>query len=82
MYSLGPQSEGNTITHVCCSDLAEVSWLVESSCAAWQVTTWEEKATGPEASTSTLLCPSDQAGEASATSSELTSSSMQETFAT
>lgn len=38
--------------------------------------------TGLEASTSTHLCPSDQAGEALGTSSEPTSSSMLEIFVT
>lgn len=48
----------------------------------WQVTTWEERPTGPEASTSTPLYPSDQAGGALVTSSEHTSSSMPETYVT
>lgn len=47
----------------------------------WQVTTWEERVTGQEASTSTRLYPLDQARGGLVTSSEHTFSSMPATFA-
>lgn len=83
MYSMGPQSEGEIHTLLC--NQTVVCCLIANLCVVlleWQVTTWVERPTGPEASTSTLLSHSDQAREALETSLEHTSSSMPETCVT
>lgn len=83
MYSLGPQSEGETLT-LSLKTLFERMKLKGGVLVllAWQVTTWVERPTGLEGCTSTPLYPSDQAGGALVTSSEHISSSMLETFVT
>ncbi len=56
--------------------------LILDQYSVFQVTIWVEKHTGQVVCTSTLRCPSDQAGAASETFSEHTSSLTQATFAT
>lgn len=86
MYSMGPQSEGETLSWLSFFiTMLKFDSLLKGcvlELLIWQATTWEERVTGLEASISTPLYPSDREREALVTSSGHTSSSMPETFVT
>ena len=86
MYSMGPQSEGETLTWLSFfRNMLKFDGLLKGcvlELLIWQATTLGERVTGLEASTCTPLYPSGREREALATSSGHTSSSTLETFVT